>query len=326
MQQRKFRIAEIKLLTRQSLEGKWKRFIPLFSVYVLLLLSIPFIVSYYFDPLVYPDRLIAIAANTGSSLYSLLVAGPFAVGAAALVLNLIRRKPFSITNVFEGFKCWGTSFISFVLVTVYSILWVIIFLLPGSILFAASVFNGFDINYLNYAPDIQSIMSMDSLPLYLMAAAISLTFVLGIVSLIFIMRYQMTYFAIADRSGKLKARDAIKESRRIMKGKVLKLFGLNLSFIAWHILLLLEMAAAVILYNIYLLSSLSDNARTISLVICVAVSVIFIISWIAIQVYIQTSYAVSILSIAAMSNYHILLKIISNRTFLPSPMKLKQMK
>jgi len=292
MEQRKFRIGEIKLLARQSLEGSWKQIIPIFSVYILLLFAIPWVVGYVFDPLTYPDPYVAAAANSGATLYSLLVAGPFAVGAAALVLKLIRKKSVSISDVFEGFKCWGTSFCAFILVAVYSALWFLASLLPGTILFGAAVFNGFDVETFYYDPNLSAISTINKMSLYLIVAAISLIIILSIVSLFFILRYQMTFFAIADRSGKLKARDAIKESRRIMKGNIFKLFGLSFSFIGWFFLLFLGIAAASVLYNLHLLSSIPETVRMIILSLCVLTIIILVFAWVAIQVYIQTSYAV----------------------------------
>lgn len=85
----------------------------------------------------------------------------------------------------------------------------------------------------------------------LMAIFLSLQFLLLIVpGIIAYYSYSMTYFIMAEHP-ELSAMEAIKESKKIMKGHRFELFVLELSFILWYLLELITLRLASIYVTPY---------------------------------------------------------------------------
>ena len=64
---------------------------------------------------------------------SILIVGPFALGSAALFLNIVRSEEAKIDNVFEGFKDFGGNFVLGLLQGLFIALWSLLFIIPGII-------------------------------------------------------------------------------------------------------------------------------------------------------------------------------------------------
>jgi uncharacterized membrane protein len=99
---------------RESLAGKWGIAVGTTVVYFLINIAI--------GSLRNPGRL-----------FSLLLSGPFIVGLSFFFLSLSRGKEAKLEQIFGGFKSFGRSFVTYVLVVVFVILWALLLIVPGII-------------------------------------------------------------------------------------------------------------------------------------------------------------------------------------------------
>jgi len=65
---------------------------------------------------------------------SLAIGGPMALGLAYFALNISRGKPVEISNIFEGFKNYGTAFVAYLLMALGVLAGMILLIVPGIIL------------------------------------------------------------------------------------------------------------------------------------------------------------------------------------------------
>ena len=107
---------------RESLVGKWGLAIGVLVVYLfitVLFKSIP-------DKGHYPLLLIMDLCN-------LLVSGPLALGLAIFSLSLSRNQNPKFSQIFEGFKRFGTAMATYILMGLFVLLWALLLLVPGII-------------------------------------------------------------------------------------------------------------------------------------------------------------------------------------------------
>jgi len=99
---------------REALKDKWGLAIGTFLVYTLILSSLG-------------------AIHQPVSLISLLIAGPFALGAATFSLAISRGKEARLELIFEGFKYFSDALVTYLLMTLFIILWMLLLVVPGII-------------------------------------------------------------------------------------------------------------------------------------------------------------------------------------------------
>lgn len=64
---------------------------------------------------------------------NLLIAGPLALGYAIFALAVIRRRPLSMGQLFEGFEAFGTALVAYILMAIFVLLWMLLLIIPGII-------------------------------------------------------------------------------------------------------------------------------------------------------------------------------------------------
>lgn len=64
---------------------------------------------------------------------SLVLGGPLLLGVTVFFLAITRSQPIEINMLFVGFKNFGNALGTFVLVTVFTLLWLLLFIVPGII-------------------------------------------------------------------------------------------------------------------------------------------------------------------------------------------------
>lgn len=195
---------KLRLLGRNSLEGKWKVSIIGVCVYLLVL---------YFPPIVF-DAIFGksigglftgsgygytygLDANTYatlynsmpdycilSSIYIILVTGALNLSLAIFFLAVFRRHDVRTTDMFLGFEKFGKALGLYLFQSLFIFLWAMLFIVPGII---ASI------------------------------------------------RYSQAFFIFADDPTK-GIRQCMDESKAMMKGNKAKAFCLGLSFIGWGLL------------------------------------------------------------------------------------------
>mgnify|MGYP006295808433 FL=1 len=64
---------------------------------------------------------------------SLILSGPLALGLAQFSLGIIRNEDVKIEQIFSGFKRFETSLAAYLLVLVFTLLWMLLLIIPGII-------------------------------------------------------------------------------------------------------------------------------------------------------------------------------------------------
>jgi len=106
--------------SRESLSGKWGIAILTFFIYTLLTTA---------TGTLRPHG----SVLTISSMLSLILGGPLALGAAIFSLSVARGKEGMLEHLFQGFNNFSTAFVAYLLVLVYVFLWTLLLIVPGII-------------------------------------------------------------------------------------------------------------------------------------------------------------------------------------------------
>ena len=99
---------------RESLKGQWGLAIGTFLIYILLTSA--------------PGSI-----EARGSILTLIIAGPFALGAAIFSLSISRGKEARLEQIFQGFNRFSTSFVAYLLMVLYVLLWSLLLIIPGII-------------------------------------------------------------------------------------------------------------------------------------------------------------------------------------------------
>jgi len=100
-------------MARTSLNGKWPLAIGTFLVYTLINCSF--------------------GAMREAGLLSLLISGPLALGAAIFSLAISRGKEAKLEQIFDGFKFFSSALVTYLLMLLYVVLWMLLLIIPGII-------------------------------------------------------------------------------------------------------------------------------------------------------------------------------------------------
>jgi uncharacterized membrane protein len=101
-------------LARESLRGKWGLAIGTFVVYYLLV-GVPGSMEHI------------------GWLFSIFLAGPFALGISVFALSISRGKEARLEQMFDGFRYYWKTVGSYMLLVIYIFLWTLLFIIPGII-------------------------------------------------------------------------------------------------------------------------------------------------------------------------------------------------
>lgn len=197
-----FKAGQARQMARRRLQGKWQKAAVPFLIYGFLYLLPTLIVSLISNPYITSQDSSAAGVERLVSVYQLLVAGAFALGVSVLSLKILREESFDASTVFSGFSRYGTALSTGILIGIFSTLWACLFLLPGMMLIGGA-------GVLSAGAAAASVPSLAAGVFFLSAGAVLLFW--------FLMRYQMTYFIIADNPG-IRASQAIAISVRMMAG------------------------------------------------------------------------------------------------------------
>ena len=201
----------------------------------------------------------------------LVLTGPFLVGYFYFFLKVSRDESVDIEDLFIAFKSKNqflASLVSYLLV----VLIVLVTMGIGLVLWAFLVLGRESFNrFIDWISDMSKkfnqIIPQTDLPLYDPSLADSITpeinwifIILGAIPFILIpviyvsLSISQTWFIIANDEN-ITGYDALKESWNLMRGKRLKLFFLELSFIGWAILSVLTLFIGFIFLAPYMQTS-----------------------------------------------------------------------
>jgi uncharacterized membrane protein len=156
-----------------------------------------------------------------SSLYSILITGPLALGYAMFGISIFRGLEATVAEVFYGFERFLKSLGLYLLMNLFIILWAFPAMI-GAIVVAAALGSNFD--SIIYGSGAGTIV-----------LAILFLIILCIPAYIAYYRYCMSFYILADHP-EIGPLEAIRRSKTMMKGNKWKFFCLQLSFIGWVIL------------------------------------------------------------------------------------------
>ncbi|HUC92147.1 MAG TPA: DUF975 family protein [Paenibacillus sp.] len=105
---------EIRAAARESLSGKWGKAVAITLIYYAILIAAEMV------PLV-------------GSIVSLLISGAFALGIALYFLGLARSANPPVATMFEGFRRFGKTLGLYLLIAIFTFLWMLLLVVPGII-------------------------------------------------------------------------------------------------------------------------------------------------------------------------------------------------
>ena len=239
MYNRKALKREAKELMRESTP----HYMLVMLVYVLLTTGITYVVNFLTSATGIAESVIAMFLNLLVTLFGMVMA----VGLSYYALNLARRKPTGVGNLFEGFSFAGRAIGVRLLVAIYTFLWCMLGAIVVAVVIAVAML---------FAGDVPAVSVTLSVIAY-----VALVVFMVIISL----RYAMADFALVeDPDGGVGA--AIRRSVQMMKGHKGKFFVLNLSFIGWGLLIalivLVVMAIGVLVTGVDWFVSLFSSVGT----------------------------------------------------------------
>lgn len=104
-------------MAKESLKGQWGLAIGTFIVYFLVIGAVQS-PSIFYPP---------------SGLLSLLIAGPMAAGVSIFALALSRNQSPNLGQIFGGFYNFGNTLGAYLLMLLFTILWMLLLIVPGII-------------------------------------------------------------------------------------------------------------------------------------------------------------------------------------------------
>ncbi|AZO95435.1 DUF975 family protein [Halocella sp. SP3-1] len=105
---------ELRAISRNQLKGHWGTAVLLCLVFMIL-------------------TTLAGTVPAIGMIVNLLVSGPLLLGYVSCFLKLIRKEPFRFENLFDGFSNFKSAFLAYLLMTIFTVLWTLLFLIPGII-------------------------------------------------------------------------------------------------------------------------------------------------------------------------------------------------
>lgn len=114
-------------MAKESLRDKWGLAIGTFLVYTLIINGLQFNYSFYSN--MFGTNMLA---STGG-LLSLILGGPMTLGAAIFALAISRNQEARFEQLFKGFNNFGTALGAYLLIAIFTLLWMLLLIIPGII-------------------------------------------------------------------------------------------------------------------------------------------------------------------------------------------------
>ena len=220
-------LKDIRREARESLRGNWGTAIGAWLVAALIPLGIVWFVTPIFGGIFG-----SIFEMILDALVNWLIGGILTAGLSWLFLGFVDRKTETFGNLFLGFKYFGKIIGTTLLISLFLFLWALAIMLPAIIIVSiVLVALG--------APELATVVGF--------VAGFLSVFVIGIIGY----RYAMAMFIIKD-SPAISPRDAVHESKELMRGHKWRYFLLQLQFLLWYLpgIITVVVAIVVFLYGI----------------------------------------------------------------------------
>lgn len=115
----------LRALGRDALRGKWKLGVLGTLLYMVLI----------FVPTAILDAIFGNGTSPAgvSTIYSILISGPMALGYAMFSISIFRKRETSPAEVFYGFERFGKALGLYIVMMIFIILWTLLLIVPGII-------------------------------------------------------------------------------------------------------------------------------------------------------------------------------------------------
>jgi uncharacterized membrane protein len=111
--------AELRARARASLKGNWGRAILIFFLMGLILGV--------------SGGILSLIHSNVQIVFNLIVTGPFTLGLTTAFLELAGNKRPAVSTLFIGFRSFSKTFLLYLLLLIFSILWTLLLIVPGII-------------------------------------------------------------------------------------------------------------------------------------------------------------------------------------------------
>jgi len=105
---------DIRRIARESLKGNWLQAVLIFIIAMAIIMAISYI------PTVGPFAVF-------------IIGGPLALGIYMYYIGLVRGEKPPISSMFNGFSYFVSSFLLYVLISIFTFLWMLLLIIPGYI-------------------------------------------------------------------------------------------------------------------------------------------------------------------------------------------------
>lgn len=113
--------SEFRRRARESLRGQWGK-----SVGAILLAAIPSVILAFLG-------LFSHSMEVAGNIMSYLIAGMIALGSAGFFLAIARHQRPPATSIYQGFNNPVKAFLLYILILIFTMLWMLLFIIPGII-------------------------------------------------------------------------------------------------------------------------------------------------------------------------------------------------
>ncbi|MGI6206391.1 MAG: DUF975 family protein [Anaerovoracaceae bacterium] len=276
-----FSASDMRRIARRSLNGKWSlALIPMLIIMAIViipeLLQYGWLMSDSGIDWTNSESVAAYLQSGGQSggvsvmsnilgAVSFVITGSLSVSMCLLSIKILRNEEFSPAIAFSGFKKFFQSFFVYVQIWIFSMLWALITVLPGIIVFGVAAAAG-------------------GAGFVMIGTIVLIAAIIGYVFLI--LRYAMAFFIAADNRD-LPATQSVAYSVTLMKGRAGKYFLLQLSFIGWTILAVIPLTVGMIFCVFG-----QQNSSMAQMISGVGLMAVGLVTTSLVQVYINTTDAV----------------------------------
>lgn len=77
--------------------------------------------------------ILIVGASACTGIGPIIIGGPFALGLYIFYIKMARNESPKIENIFDGFKRFGSSLALYIVIAIFTYLWMLLFIIPGII-------------------------------------------------------------------------------------------------------------------------------------------------------------------------------------------------
>jgi uncharacterized membrane protein len=112
-------VGEIRQEARRFLQGHWNTLVPIWFIFFIIVGGASGFLQWILPVI--------------GTLATLIVGGPMCMGVTMIFLRIYRKEPFEMGQVLDGFKDFSRTFTAYLLIAIFTFLWMLLLIVPGII-------------------------------------------------------------------------------------------------------------------------------------------------------------------------------------------------